>query len=328
MAALKSPIRNCLVLLVVLVSLVVGQQKPEQIFQKARKGDLAALKQLTALASTGNAAAQDYLGYMYENGEGVLGDFSEAVTLYRKAAEQGFAEGENDLGTMYYSGKGVPRDVVVAYMWFNLAAANNSKSGKKNRAMLEQTMSNDDIAKAQAMGRNIISSKSLEPSTTPTPKRTSTPSAQSPPTPSPQPIPASSASTPTPSPHNKTVPMVMEGGVYTVPVLINNAITLHFIVDSGASDVTIPSDVVSTLIRAGTITSTDFTGTQQYTLADGSTVKSNTFRIKSLKVGDIVIESVTASVADSAGVLLLGQSFLSRFKSWSIDNATHSLVLQ
>jgi clan AA aspartic protease (TIGR02281 family) len=310
MAMLKSPICNCVVLLLVLVSPVMGQQKPEQIFQKARKGDQAALKQLTALASVGNAAAQDYLGDMYKNGEGVLGDFSEAVTWYRKAAEQGFAEGENDLGTMYYYGKGVPRDVVVAYMWFNLAAANNSKNAKKNRAVLEPTMSNDDIAKAQAMGRNVISSKSLEPSTTPTPTRTSTPSQQP------------------PSPHNKTVPMVMEGGVYTIPVLINNAITIHFIVDSGASDVTVPSDVVSTLIRTGTITSTDFTGTQQYTLADGSTVKSNTFRIKSLKVGDIVIENVTASVADSAGVLLLGQSFLSRFKSWSIDNATHSLVLQ
>ena len=131
MAMLKSPIRNCLVLLVMLVSLVMGQQKPEQIFQKARKGDQAALKQLTALASTGNAAAQDYRGYMYENGEGVLGDFNEAVTLYRKAAEQGFAEGENDLGTMYYTGKGVPEDVVEAYMWFSLAAANNSKSGNE-----------------------------------------------------------------------------------------------------------------------------------------------------------------------------------------------------
>ena len=81
--------------------------------------------------------------------------------------------------------------------------------------------------------------------------------------------------------------------------------------------VTIPSDVVSTLIRAGTITSTDFTGTQQYTLADGSTVKSNTFRIRSLKVGDIVIENVKdASVANSCWRSSVGGNpFLSGFKS-------------
>ena len=47
--------------------------------------------------------------------------------------------------------------------------------------------------------------------------------------------------------------MRIEGGVYVVPVLINNAITLDFIVDSGAADVSIPADVVMTLMRTGTI---------------------------------------------------------------------------
>jgi predicted aspartyl protease len=85
---------------------------------------------------------------------------------------------------------------------------------------------------------------------------------------------------------------------------------------------------VSTLIRAGTIKSADFTGTQKYQLADGSVVQSRTFRINSLKVGDIVIQNVDASVADVSGDLLLGQGFLARFKSWSVDNLTHSLILQ
>jgi len=37
---------------------------------------------------------------------------------------------------------------------------------------------------------------------------------------------------------------------------------------------------------------------------------------------------VRASIADVNGSLLLGQSFLNKFKSWSQDNATHELVLQ
>jgi hypothetical protein len=117
-------------------------------------------------------------------------------------------------------------------------------------------------------------------------------------------------------------------GVLLVPVLINNTISLDFIIDSGASDVTIPPDVVLALMRTGTLTKADFLGTQTYILADGSRVPSQTFRIRSLKVGDNVLENVSGSVASANGSLLLGQSFLSRFHSWSIDNTRKVLLLQ
>ena len=124
------------------------------------------------------------------------------------------------------------------------------------------------------------------------------------------------------------VQLIKEGGTFKVPVLINGIIPLHFIVDSGASDVRIPSDVVLTLVRTGTITDSDFIGEQTYVLADGSRVKSKTFRIRSLKVGDHVLQNVMGSVAGIDGSLLLGQSFLSRFRKWSIDNTQQTLVLE
>jgi predicted aspartyl protease len=117
------------------------------------------------------------------------------------------------------------------------------------------------------------------------------------------------------------------GGTLVVPVLINNVIALRFTVDSGATDVCIPVDVVMTLMRAGTIESSDFIGSQNYTLADGSIVPSTTFRIHSLKVGDRVVENVAGSISPANGVLLLGQSFLTKFSSWSIDNRRQMLVL-
>jgi hypothetical protein len=118
------------------------------------------------------------------------------------------------------------------------------------------------------------------------------------------------------------IPVKAQGGTYVVPVLINKAITLNFVIDSGAADVSIPADVVLTLVRSGTVLRSDFIGTKTYRLADGSTVPSTTFRIRSLTVGNnVVIENVTGSIAPVRGDLLLGQSFLSRFKSWSIDNA-------
>jgi clan AA aspartic protease (TIGR02281 family) len=124
------------------------------------------------------------------------------------------------------------------------------------------------------------------------------------------------------------VPLNKEGGAYSVPVRINRTITLNFVVDSGATDVSIPADVVSTLLRTGTIDRSDFIGSQTYRLADGSTVPSMRFRLGSLQVGDVSIENVVAALAPAEGSLLLGLSFLNRFKSWSIDNAKQALLLE
>jgi clan AA aspartic protease (TIGR02281 family) len=117
------------------------------------------------------------------------------------------------------------------------------------------------------------------------------------------------------------------GGIFVVPVEINGAITLDFGVDSGASVVTVPADVFSTLTRTGTIKDSDITGETKMALADGSTSRSFTFTIRSLKVGNTVVQNVRASVTPARGDLLLGQSFLERFKSWSIDNTKQQLLL-
>ena len=124
------------------------------------------------------------------------------------------------------------------------------------------------------------------------------------------------------------VALTRGGGTLTVPVVINGTLQLGFVVDSGAADVVIPLDVVTTLLRTGTLRDNDFLGRQMYVLADGSEHPSLTFRIRSLKVGDKVLENVIGSVVPASGQLLLGQSFLSRFQSWSIDNGRGLLVLE
>ena len=116
------------------------------------------------------------------------------------------------------------------------------------------------------------------------------------------------------------VPLERTGGVFTVPVIINNAIKLNFVIDSGAADVAIPADVFITISRTGTLRYDDFIGKGSYTLADGSKTNEERFRIRSLKVGGIEINNVVGSAGAVSGSLLLGQSFLQRFKSWSIDN--------
>lgn len=120
--------------------------------------------------------------------------------------------------------------------------------------------------------------------------------------------------------------LINKGGIYELPVKVNGVITLNFILDSGASEVNIPADVALTLIRTGTINENDFLPGKKYTLADGSTVKSPRFLIRELDLGGQKTFNVPASVGEATGHLLLGQSFLSRITSWTIDNQKHAFI--
>jgi clan AA aspartic protease (TIGR02281 family) len=127
--------------------------------------------------------------------------------------------------------------------------------------------------------------------------------------------------------HAESIALKWESGTYVVPVVINNKITLDFTLDSGAADVSIPADVFSTLVRAKTIAPEDMLDSTVYTLADGTTQKASRFRIRSLKVGELELRNVVGSVSSPRGSLLLGQSFLSRLHTWSIDNQLHTLLI-
>jgi predicted aspartyl protease len=116
-------------------------------------------------------------------------------------------------------------------------------------------------------------------------------------------------------------------GLYMVPVRINDALTIPFIIDSGASEVVIPADVFSTLRRTGTVSQTDFKGTAEVILADGSTVSADRYVIHKMVVGNHVIPEVIATVSPAKGDPLLGQSFFLKLPGWSIDNSRHALVL-
>jgi clan AA aspartic protease (TIGR02281 family) len=127
--------------------------------------------------------------------------------------------------------------------------------------------------------------------------------------------------------HAESISLVHENGTLQVPVVINGTTSLNFTIDSGATDVSIPANIFFSLTRAGTVSPQDFLDRRAYTLADGSTELSQRFRIRSLRVGNLELRDVIASVMPSTGSLLLGQSFLSRLKSWSIDNEEHVLLI-
>jgi len=74
------------------------------------------------------AAAQDKLGWMYENGWGICRDYAQAAAWYRKAAEQGNDMAQNSFGRMYENGWGVPQSNELAVAWYRKAADTGNKN--------------------------------------------------------------------------------------------------------------------------------------------------------------------------------------------------------
>ncbi len=111
-------------------------------------------------AEQGGAKAQYNLGWMYDEGLGVLQDYKTAVKWYRLAAEQGIAVAQLNLGWMYKEGQGLPQDYVYAHMWTNIAASSGkSKSASKNRDIIAKLMTPAQIAEAHKLARECVRKK-------------------------------------------------------------------------------------------------------------------------------------------------------------------------
>jgi clan AA aspartic protease (TIGR02281 family) len=117
------------------------------------------------------------------------------------------------------------------------------------------------------------------------------------------------------------------GGGYSVTARVNDALTAKFIVDSGASVVVLPSDMIDTLTKSGAIAPSDMLGRDTYVTADGRKHKGTRLMLRQLDVGGHTVTNVMASVAPAHAEPLLGQSFLDKFKSWTLDNRRHVLII-
>jgi uncharacterized protein len=73
-------------------------------------------------AEQGDPVAQNYIGSLYQHGEGVPKDLEKAVYWYKKASDQDSAQGQSNLAYMYDLGLGVPEDNVEALRLYELSA--------------------------------------------------------------------------------------------------------------------------------------------------------------------------------------------------------------
>ncbi len=135
-------------------SVVFGDDFQDGLDAYEREDYQEAVRLYRLAAEQGHENAQNNLGLMYDNGQGVPEDDKEAVKWYRLSAEQGNAYAQSNLGVKYAKGQGVLQDYALAHMWFNLCGSGGDEDCVKRRNIVEKKMSPSQIEKAQEMARN------------------------------------------------------------------------------------------------------------------------------------------------------------------------------
>lgn len=116
------------------------------------------------------------------------------------------------------------------------------------------------------------------------------------------------------------IPFTKEGGVCKVKCAING-LPLHFIFDTGATDVSISSIEATFMAKNDFLSSSDIIGKQNYQTADGNITEGTVINLKDVKLGSLHLNNIKASVVrNQAAPLLLGQSVLSKLGKIEIDN--------
>lgn len=116
------------------------------------------------------------------------------------------------------------------------------------------------------------------------------------------------------------VPFTKEGNVCKVKCAINN-LPLHFIFDTGASDVSISSVEATFMLKNDYLSASDIIGRQNYMTADGNITEGTVINLRDVKLGDIHLNDIKASVVkNQSAPLLLGQSVFSKLGKIEIDN--------
>ena len=73
------------------------------------------------------------------------------------AAQTGAPDALFELGMLYATGKDTEADLVVAHKWFNLAALRGNSDALVHRVELAREMSMNQIAEAQRLAREWLS---------------------------------------------------------------------------------------------------------------------------------------------------------------------------
>ena len=123
------------------------------------------------------------------------------------------------------------------------------------------------------------------------------------------------------------IPFTKEGEVCKVKCTINN-LPLHFIFDTGASDVSMSNVEATFMFKNDYLGTQDVQGKQNYITADGDISEGTIVNLRNVEFGGLILTNVKASIVkNQKAPLLLGQSVLKRLGKIEIDNERRVLKI-
>lgn len=124
------------------------------------------------------------------------------------------------------------------------------------------------------------------------------------------------------------VPMIKKGsGTYEVACKINE-LPLHFIFDTGASDISISQTEVQFMLKNNYLSKSDIHGSLQYVDANGNVELGTKIVLRKVEIGDFILNNVAASVVNNnKAPLLFGQSALGKYGKIIIDNENKTITI-
>ena len=123
------------------------------------------------------------------------------------------------------------------------------------------------------------------------------------------------------------IPFTSEGKLCKVKCTING-LPLHFIFDTGASDVSMSTVEATFMFKNDYLSDRDVTGKANYVTANGEISEGTIVNLREVNFGGLSLTNVKASIVRSqAAPLLLGQSVLGKLGKIEIDNARHVLKI-
>ena len=118
------------------------------------------------------------------------------------------------------------------------------------------------------------------------------------------------------------------GGTFNVDCNVNG-LALNMVFDTGASDVTISKVEADFMLKNNYLSKDDIKGKKFYQTADGGITEGTIITLKEVKIGDAVLHNVDASVVKSQKApLLLGESVLQKFGTFTVDNINSKLIIK
>ncbi len=129
--------------------------------------------------------------------------------------------------------------------------------------------------------------------------------------------------------HSQTViKMEKVNGVFVMPCKVNG-LSLKFIFDTGASDVSISLTEALFMLKNGYLSENDLIGTEYYRIANGDIQEGTKITLKEIAIGKLKLYNVKASIVHSLSApLLLGQTALSKLGKIEFDYANNTLTIK